>query len=395
MGNICSVLKCNEKNDEKKLIEMIISNRKKILSKKSNKNNLTTLSKIYQNPEKLDNSTTFLMEEKELETFNIDILNKYKTDFLNDINNENNLVKYLQELKRSNSPEFDKILLFYFDVLSVKNKIHFTQINDYVSYITKFELLIDGLFNGKDLRDIMNEINCGLLIDRYILFEKNIITISKDGKNLNKLFNENRNDFDEMLNSLLLSERVNTIVTLKNKEVYFEHLINYYIKIFLYDNKKRNKFRYIYKVIKNCLNTIKQKDLFSEEENRLFLIIFFSPIISSSYDLLIDHLVNIPSNILLYKYEYNEKDNILYVKEKDNDNIVIKINKGNLININVLNIQMRIPSIINQILKEDEEQLIIKSIKPEHFQNYNYYTRNQKFWDFNINLMRYIFKSEQ
>ena len=179
------------KDKEKKLIEMLILNRKNKVTK-----NLTAFGSITKISD-LENSYINLLPEK-------DSL-KYKTEFLNDTNNENNLMKYLKELKKNNIIfEYEKILLLYFNVLSCKNKTNLTQINNFISYIDKFEILIDDLYKLKDSKDIINDIKCGELIDRYILFEKGILlNVNKDRNNLYMLFNQNRNEFDKALKSLL------------------------------------------------------------------------------------------------------------------------------------------------------------------------------------------------
>ena len=208
MGSQYSIIKCKKRN-ENNLIEILISNRKKIINKNITKNTIEFGRKL----ENLDNSNINIIIEKEL-------LN-YKNDFLNDTNNEKNIVKYLKELKKYNIFEYEKILLLYFNVLSCKNKTYFTNFNNYFSYIDKFELLIDELYQLKDSDDIRNDINCGELIDRYILFEKGLLlNTTKNGKKLSISFNQNRNEFDET-SKTLLREKINSKVTLENKRSIF------------------------------------------------------------------------------------------------------------------------------------------------------------------------------
>lgn len=367
-----------KKNSEKELIEMLILHRNKIIKSKIIAN-LKKLGQINKNPENLDNSNiNFIIEKEPL---------RYKTDFLRDTNNENNLMKYLNELKKFNTIEYEKILLLYFNVLSCQNKTNLTGNHKFISYIDKFELLIDDLYNNKDPNIIRNDINCGELIDRYILFEKGIIfNIHIDGKNLKILFNQNRDEFDKILESFL-TEKINSKVTLQNKEVYFQNLTNYYITKFIDNNADRGEFIYIYNSIKECIKEIKSKEIFTEEDNRVFFIIFFAPIISSKLDLLVK-----PNNLnLLYKYEV--VDGILYVKDKNSDNIIFTLNEGDKIDKTKLNELLIKASNTNFISKKDEERIIIKSLKLQYFQNYNFYTKNKVVWDFNIKLMKYIFQS--
>ena len=374
MGCKYSIIKC-KKNREKELIEMLILHRNKIIKSKITKD-LKILGQINKNPENLDNSNkSFIIEKEPL---------RYKTDFLNDTNNENNLMKYLNELKKFNIIEYEKILLLYFNVLSCENKTNLTGNHKFISYIDKFELLIDDLYNNKDPNIIRNDINCGELIDRYILFEKGIIfNIHIDGKNLKILFNQNREEFNKILKSFL-TEKINSKVTLQNKEVYFQNLTN---TKFINNNDDRTEFFYIYNSIKECIKEIKSKEIFTEEDNRVFFIIFFAPIISSKLDLLIK-----PNNLNLF-YKYEVVDGILYVKDKNSDNIIFTLNEGDKIDKTKLNKLLIKASNTNFISKKEEERIIIKSLKLQYFQNYNFYTKSKDVWDFNIKLMKYIFQS--
>ena len=98
-----------------------------------------------------------------------------------------------------------------------------------------------------------------------------------------------------------------------------------------------------------------------------------------------------------YKYElfdYEEVNDILYVKKKKDQSIFLTINEGKNINKTIFENQIRFLSDLNEISKSQKESIIIKSMKPQYFQNYNFYTKNEKIWNFNKNLLIYIFRSE-
>jgi len=239
MGNLLSSIKSKYckcfKLRENDLIEKLIKNRNEVIKK----NKKTKVEQKIQNPGDLETSKLIINIENELETL--------KTNFLKDTNNEENLILYLDSLYSKNKTEYDLNLLLYFNVISCEKKKKFVgNIKGFKSSLDKFEILIDGLYNGNEIHEIKENINYNDLGERNILFEKNIISINEDNINLNKLFINDKQKYEEELKRIL-SKRINSRVTLKNKEVYFQSLINYYSDKFL--NKKDTSlfhFKYMY-----------------------------------------------------------------------------------------------------------------------------------------------------
>ena len=386
MGNSISSIKSKYckcgKLKEKDLIEKLIQKRNEVIKK----NKQTKFKKETQNPDNLETSKLFLNIENELETL--------KTNFYKDTNNEDNLILYLKSLYSKNKSEYELCLFLYFNIISCEKKKKFIgNINSLKSSLDKFEALIDGLYNGKKIDEIKMDINYNELGDRNILFEKNIISNNKDIINLNKLFIHNKQEYEKEL-KIILSKRINSRVTLKNKEVYFQSLINYYSDKFL-NNKDPSlfHFKYMYLIIKRYLNDIKNKNVFSSEENNVFFMIFFSPIIAIKCMLLTHHYSDNNNNISSTLFNYEENKGTLYVKNKKDNSIILRIVGGNIINKNIFENEMYFSQYIDKI-PEIQENIIIKSVRPEFFQNYNFYTRNPIIWNFNKNLLKNIFKSE-
>ena len=369
---------------EKELINKLILKRKEIITKKKGK--IPIIIGGPKIPENLESSKLFLNHDIYDEK-NIDNL---KTRFEEDISNEKNLISYLDELFKYNKAKYELILLLYFNVLSPKNKCKYTGLK-FLASLDKFVLLVDGLYNGDEKEKIKIDINYRDISDRNVLFENKIINTIYNDKNinLNELLSENKDEFYKELEKIL-SEKLKARVTLKNKEVYFQSLTHYYInKFLLKKDVSLFDFRNMYPTIKKYINDIKNKEIFTNEENKLYLIIFFSPIIAKNCDVLINNYNEINVNAKLFNYE--EKNGILYVNK--NNLLVLKINGGNIINKRVFESEIGIYQHIDKI-QENKENKIIKSVKPEFFQKYNFYTKNQKILDFNKNLLKYIFRSK-
>ena len=219
---------------EKQLINKLIQKRKQMINSK-----IIEKSKIIRkvkNNENLESSKLFLKQDINEEK-NLD---KLKLNFEEDINNESNLIAYLDELKKYNREEYELILLLYLNVLSPKNKKKYTGINT-KSSLDKYELLLDNLYNMQNIKSSKNNINYEEIVgvaDRDFLFKNNIITTICDKNNisLNKLMVQDKEEYLKALDSIL-SQRLESRVTLDNKEVYFQRLIHYYIDKFAINDK--------------------------------------------------------------------------------------------------------------------------------------------------------------
>ena len=123
-------INCKNNLDEELIIEKLIENRRNFLE--SNER-----------------------EYKEKVIVNDKLSKIYQSEFYKDINNEVNLLKYLNSIKEEKDI-FDYELLLYFDVLSKDNKIKYTGISNFISSIEIFENLIDLLSECDNLQEIKN-----------------------------------------------------------------------------------------------------------------------------------------------------------------------------------------------------------------------------------------------
>ena len=147
----------------------------------------------------------------------------------------------------------------------------------------------------------------------------------------------------------------------------------------------------MYPILKKFIKDIRIKKTFTTEEKRLYLILFFSLILANNCDILINNYYESNSKIKMKLFDYEEKNGILYVKK--NNKIILQIKGGNIINERVLETEIGFYQNVDKI-PEEKENKIIKSVKPEYFQKYNFYTKNEKIYNFNKNLMKFIFRSE-
>ena len=300
---------------EKELINKLIQKRKQMINSK-----IIEKSKIIRkvkNNENLESSKLFLKQDINEEK-NLD---KLKLNFEEDINNESNLIAYLDELKKYNREEYVLILLLYLNVLSPKNKKKYTGINT-KSSLDKYELLLDNLYNMQNIKSSKNNINYEEIVgvaDRDFLFKNNIITTICDKNNisLNKLMVQDKEEYLKALDSIL-SQRLESRVTLDNKEVYFQRLIHYYIDKFAI-NDKANFFDFncMYPILKKFIKDIRIKKTFTTEEKRLYLILFFSLILANNCDILINNYSESNSKIKMKLFDYEEKYGILYIKKNN------------------------------------------------------------------------------
>lgn len=118
----------------------------------------------------------------------------------------------------------------------------------------------------------------------------------------------------------------------------------------------------MYYIIKNYLNDIKNKEIFTDRENNLFLIIFLSPIFANNCDLLKLHYMEKENRYKDDLFDYEERNDILNVKNKKNQKVILTINEGDKINKTVLESQIRRLYDLNLISKINKENIIIKSL---------------------------------
>ena len=318
---------------------------------------------------------------------------------MEDTNNEEKFCQYLNELHNSNQKEYELNLFLYFDILSPENKKKYSNEN-FKSNIDKFEELIVQIKNN----NFPKENYSSKLDNRIILIEKNKIKIfpkitelinnkNKIQNNKIKEFNNNdliknlekqiKNEIDNILNKRILSK-----ISLSNTEIFFQELIDIYTGTF--SKKKGIKLRLIqnnvsiiYKIIIDSIEQIKKnKNIshqYSSDEEKYYLLVFIAPIIGDN---------------LGYAYNFSQSLNdenfaFIIVKYKGN-------NKLNFADYNAINQN----SIINKFKNYYGFDLviddfsIINCIKPNYFQQYNFYNYKIESKKFNNDLLNYILKSK-
>ena len=336
---------------------------------------------------------------------------KLQDEFYRDINNESKLINYLEILqkKKNYREKFEYELLFYFDVLSVNNRIKFTKICDFTPSIDIFGKLIDLLndFEFEDIKELEYFKNpsdiCGRekLIDSDNFSYKSTYLLQK--REDNYLFLKN------FLLKNIEKSRKKQKITIENPELYFNSLLQLYFQTIQKADESRLQniceiVSELYKPIFNYLVKINNKENFSKTDIRIMNILFFAPVIAdnSLYDV----------NRIGYSFE--EKDNLIYntmnsincsltVSEKE---LVIKYihkHKNNKITENLIKLSNPWIYII-ELLKKDfydsrmkknlTEIDFIKCVKLHHFQENNFYTHNKIYWEFNKNIMKYILQSK-
>ena len=222
-------------------------------------------------------------------SYNEPELENLKDEFFRDVNNEKNLINYLDELKLNKySKDYQKILTLYFDVLSCDNKKKYSNIKgtNIIPNLKKFELMVDYLFIGKSIDSIKIDINYHDLSYRKILFENKIISIYP---NVDKILSskEEKNIIDKNFSKeikLILKDRINSKITLDNEEIFFQFLIDLYASKFFY-NKENNKneryrenFLIMYNLIKFKIREIEKGDtrkMTKEKKILFFLLLCF------------------------------------------------------------------------------------------------------------------------
>ena len=333
-------------------------------------------------------------------SYNEPELENLKDEFFRDVNNEKNLINYLDELKLNKySKDYQKILTLYFDVLSCDNKKKYSNIKgtNIIPNLKKFELMVDYLFIGKSIDSIKIDINYHDLSYRKILFENKIISIYP---NVDKILSskEEKNIIDKNFSKeikLILKDRINSKITLDNEEIFFQFLIDLYASKFFY-NKENNKneryrenFLIMYNLIKFKIREIEKGDTrkMTKEKKILFFIIMFSPIIALDCQLLSNHFTfKILEPIKLIVKENSITFNNIYNKT------IFQCNQAKIINKNILYDYLKIYE-NNSFPITNFKHRIFESIYPENFQDYNFYTYDNIYWEFNKKLLKYILQS--
>ena len=280
-----------------------------------------------------------ILKINSIQNFSIDNKNKnIETDFLENIYDENKLCKYLDFLKKNDLKKYELNLLLYFDVLSSENKFKYTNLH-FESNIDKFERLIKDILkdNFKKIDYYNND-----LLELKTLFSNKII---KTFPEIQKLI-EGKEKNEIIINKIreIITIKVNSRITLHNKEMFFKGLINIYVNSFSteqdeeYQAYKQNLLL-INEVIINCIKKIREND-FSEYNEKLCVLLFFAPIIGGDLldfsKLFIDYYNNDKDNFTKNKLLYDISDNKLIIKNLLQKKI-FEFDKAEIINLNSVN----------------------------------------------------------
>ena len=215
----------------------------------------------------------------------------------------------------------------------------------------------------------------------------------------------------------ILNDRIISKNTLANPELYFQELLNIYLETFLqennndnynilnnndidesnsiinkYDSKDinaRQNLYFIYQHIINYIDTIKNNNQFSNEEENYFLLIFFGPIIGKE----LKHLSffnNKKDKEEDINFKFNIKGKKLLVENKLK-NVILEFPDYNAISKDLIikSYKARVESNL-----KINEYLMINCVNPQYFQKYNFYNYKAKNWEFNTILLKYILKSK-
>ena len=332
-------------------------------------------------------------------------IKKLKELFYSDLNNESALVNYLSALKdNNNKKEFEMELVRYLDVLSVDNRIKFTGRKGYIPSVKIFEKVIEYLYEF----EITSILNMEYYERSYDICgrRKYIIFGAFSDTKLKSYFLDKLKEKELEGIHIIEKDRNFQRISFSNIELYFNVLLQEYFETIekAKKDKAKNVFlvlRKFYGLIKKYIELIKQNQTFSEEEIQIIQILFYAPITAKSNTNISRLLSNI-NNKDSQKYNNFTSEDIIV----SNNKLIFKYPKKAQSSIKNKTLEFENPSIYNidSILNEhkigllDIESLskihLMNYIKIQYFQKNNFYTHDQKYWDFNKNLLKYILKSK-
>ena len=332
-------------------------------------------------------------------------IKKLKELFYSDLNNESALVNYLSALKdNNNKKEFEMELVRYLDVLSVDNRIKFTGRKGYIPSVKIFEKVIEYLYEF----EITSILNMEYYERSYDICgrRKYIISGAFSDTKLKSYFLDKLKEKELEGIHIIEKDRNFQRISFSNIELYFNVLLQEYFETIekAKKDKAKNVFlvlRKFYGLIKKYIELIKQNQTFSEEEIQIIQILFYAPITAKSNTNISRLLSNI-NNKDSQKYNNFTSEDIIV----SNNKLIFKYPKKAQSSIKNKTLEFENPSIYNidSILNEQKIGLLdfkgltkihlMNYIKIQYFQKNNFYTHDQKYWDFNKNLLKYILKSK-
>ena len=321
-------------------------------------------------------------------------------------NDETALIKYLSSLKNNkHMDEYENELVSYLDVLSVENRSLFTGIEGFIPSIDIFQKLIKFLYNFK-----INEIyKMEYYQNKYdICGRRKYLTSGKcSNTDLKSYFSKGNKSEDKEFDVIQTIENKRKFqkISLSKTELYFNVLLQAYFETI--ENAENAQLyniiyvtRKLYSLILEHIELIKKNQKFSEEDTRMIQILFYTPIIAK-YN---DNIRRLRSNFInknrkgYDNYEYKDirvSNNKLILKYVMEIEPTIKIENKEFENPNIYNIEL----INEEIAKENEIETLtnfrlMKYIKIQYFQKYNFYTHNPNYWDFNKKIFKHILQSK-
>ena len=346
----------------------------------------------------------FLKDETKLISSEEDI-KKLKELFYSDLNNESALVNYLSALKdNNNKKEFEMELVRYLDVLSVENRIKFTRIKGYISSIKIFEKVIKYLYEF----EITSILNMEYYRRKYDICgrRKYIISGAFSDTKLKSYFLDKLKEKELEGIHIIEKDRNFQRISFSNIELYFNVLLQEYFETIekAKKDKAKNVFlvlRKFYGLIKKYIELIKQNQTFSEEDIQIMQILFYAPIAAKDNYNTTRLLSNINNKDSQKYNDFTSEDIIV-----SNNKLIFKYPKEAESSNKNKTLEFENPSIYNidSILNEHKIRLLnikgltkirlMNFIKIQYFQKNNFYTHDQKYWDFNKNLLKYILQSK-
>ena len=328
--------------------------------------------------------------------------------YYNNLDDESALVNYLEALKNNkHMKEFENELIIYFDVLSAMNRFKFTDVEGFIPSINIFrnviELICDFEFEAIKRKEyyIRSYDICGR--------RKFIISQTFSDASLKSFFsNEEKESLKKERSGIQIIEKKRRFqkISLLNPELFFNELLQLYFKIIEKADENHintmNKItRQLFDLILKYLKLIENNQNFSKTEIKMMNILLYAPIIGNN---------NSSIRRLIYNFENNDnnkyndcKSDIIYSGDKLIINDSYKRKTDNKIqnekkcfnNAHIYNIKLIKNEIIDKCEKENLTEIsLMKYVKIEYFQNYNFYTYNQKYWNFNKTIFRYILQSK-
>ena len=373
------------KISEEKLIEILIDKRRNLFKEK-NKKEFSEI--IY-----------FDKELKQLQEI-----------FYKDINNEKNLVNYLDTLLiKGEKEKFEYELILYFDVLSSENRCRYTGSKNFKDSIDIFSKMIDLIYdlNYEEIKELdayKNKFDiCGreeLLLSKNFSFKEKIST-EKDKKDFSILKNNYLNN--------ILKKRKTQKISLNNSEIFFNNLLQLYFEVIEKDDKDQIDYigeiiKDLYYPIKAYIDRIKNKEILSQSEIKTINAILFAPIIADNKNRIVNiikHSFEGENNNenyyeIIHGIKFYIKDNYLYIEyfyKKITDGKIIK-NTTKIPNPRIYNLQYLKSEFYNLQLKKELTRLnFLKYVKIQLFQENNFYTYNKIYWEFNKKIIKNILQS--